>query len=210
MKKTLYKSSRLFKSNALEWFTHVHPAMPFIVWGPIVSFFAYDGLKNQNLSFLTFFNLFVSGLIVWSLFEYLMHRFLFHFEPKTNFWKRIIFLFHGIHHHEPDDPTRLVMPPVVSLILGFIVFKVGGIFIANTLETSFFSGFFVGYILYDYIHYSVHHFTPKSRIGKKIKLNHMQHHFVYPNALWGVSSPFWDIIFGTFVNTSAKVSKGTK
>ncbi|MCM2322727.1 MAG: sterol desaturase family protein, partial [Oligoflexia bacterium] len=49
----------------------------------------------------------------------------------------------------------------------------------------------------DYTHFAVHHFTPRTRYGKMLKQHHMLHHYVDPEARWGVSSPFWDYVFGT-------------
>ncbi|MGZ3688162.1 MAG: sterol desaturase family protein, partial [Bdellovibrionota bacterium] len=61
----------------------------------------------------------------------------------------------------------------------------------------FYAFFIIGYLTYDYIHYSVHHFRPRTAVGKRLKQLHMNHHFVSHEALWGVSSPLWDVIFRT-------------
>ena len=50
---------------------------------------------------------------------------------------------------------------------------------------------------YDYIHYASHRVVPRTRVGRFIQRNHLLHHSVTPRARWGVSSPFWDHVFGT-------------
>jgi sterol desaturase/sphingolipid hydroxylase (fatty acid hydroxylase superfamily) len=95
------------------------------------------------------------------------------------------------------DPTRLVMPPIVSVFLGVLVFSICRFLLGDVWAEPFFAFFVVGYLCYDYIHFAVHHFTPKTRIGRFLKHSHMMHHYVSENLRFGVSSPFWDYIFGT-------------
>ena len=60
-----------------------------------------------------------------------------------------------------------------------------------------FAGFILGYLFYDYTHYYVHHFVPKSEFGKRLREQHMRHHFQDHRYGFGVSSPLWDAIFRT-------------
>jgi len=114
---------RLFKSDFLEFFTHISPVVVVILWLPVAGFFFIRGvwIKPQPLSafFLPFGFLLCSFFLVLS--EYLLHRFLFHYKPKTPQHEKIFYLVHGVHHEQPQCKTRLVMPPVVSipLALGF-------------------------------------------------------------------------------------------
>ena len=54
-----------------------------------------------------------------------------------------------------------------------------------------------GYLFYDYTHYYVHHFVPRSQLGKQLREQHMRHHFQDHRYGFGVSSPLWDAIMGT-------------
>jgi sterol desaturase/sphingolipid hydroxylase (fatty acid hydroxylase superfamily) len=99
------------------------------------------------------------------------------------------------------------MPPFVSVILATLLFfSFRAIFGAVYVE-PYFAGFLIGYLCYDYIHFSVHHFTPKTKLGKLLKQSHMHHHFITPNARWGVSSPFWDYVFGTLEERTVTKSR---
>lgn len=193
-----YKSIRLFKNPVLEALTHVHPAIPFLIWIPVVLFlmwFSAWGQLEMGLGLTLAWA--GAGVLFWTLTEYLMHRFVFHFKTENKVGKYLVFLFHGIHHDDPQDPTRLVMPPVVSITLGSLFF---GLFqvVFGTGGTPFFAGFIAGYLVYDYIHFATHHFRPKTAWGKTLKENHMKHHFIAHGAKWGVSSPLWDHVFRTF------------
>ena len=60
-----------------------------------------------------------------------------------------------------------------------------------------FSGFILGYLTYDYMHYHLHHHVPKTSFGKRLRTHHMRHHFQDHRYGFGVSSPLWDAIMGT-------------
>jgi sterol desaturase/sphingolipid hydroxylase (fatty acid hydroxylase superfamily) len=208
MNKT-YPSIRVFEDPRLEKLTHVHPITPLLLWVPIIVFLYYRSFTVLGFSVSSVLMLSFLGLFVWTLTEYLLHRYVFHFNATTPFQKRIQFLIHGLHHDDPNDPTRLVMPPAGSLILsvplflGFqFIFQVFG---KPDATIPFFAAFVIGYLCYDYIHYGVHHFKPTSKLGKMIKQHHMLHHFVDHDAKWGVSSPIWDYLLGT-VKAPAKSS----
>ena len=47
------------------------------------------------------------------------------------------------------------------------------------------------------IHYATHHFRLRRGWMKALKRNHMLHHYRTPDMRFGVSSPVWDIVFGT-------------
>lgn len=192
-----YKSIQLFKNPFLERFTHVHPLTPLVVWVPVVVWMLYRSFAVHSLPCYAIGGLVASGVFVWTFCEYVTHRFAFHFHAEGKFQERIQFLIHGLHHADPVDPTRLVMPPAMSLLLGTVFFYLFRGMLGPELIDPFFAGFLMGYLCYDYIHFSVHHFTPRTKLGRMLKQHHMQHHFLTPNARWGVSSPVWDYVFGT-------------
>jgi sterol desaturase/sphingolipid hydroxylase (fatty acid hydroxylase superfamily) len=197
---------RLFKSDFLEFFTHIHPAVIVVIWTPVVMWNLMQPSLDPSiaLSAGSIMLAFLLGIVIWSFTEYTMHRFVFHFSPKNPGprLERIIYLFHGIHHHQPQLKTRLVMPPMVSipLALGFwYLFKL--VFVTLLHATPWlhptFAGFLMGYIGYDLIHYATHHLPMEWGPLKALKRYHMQHHFKTPDQRYGVSSPSWDVVFGT-------------
>ena len=192
-----YPSVRLFKSDFWERFTHVHPIMPALVWIPVICFLIYQSIFTHEIVGAKFALLAVSGFLCWTLTEYLLHRFAFHFPAKSAAGKRFVYIMHGLHHDDPNDPTRLVMPPVPAIIYCVILYSFYSALLGPVDVKPFFAFFLIGYLGYDYIHYYVHHFIPTTPVGKYLKKYHMVHHFKDHNAKWGVSNPLWDYVFGT-------------
>jgi len=59
------------------------------------------------------------------------------------------------------------------------------------------AGLIAGYLAYDMSHYYSHHVKPRHRWGKFLRRYHLAHHHKEPHRLFGVSQPFWDIVFRT-------------
>jgi len=195
---------RLFKSDFLEFFTHIHPAVVVIIWLPVAAFFMWRAITSvpAGVSWAYIPLSFLFGMLLWTLTEYVMHRFVFHYDPKGERMQQFFFLFHGVHHAQPQLKTRLVMPPIVSIPTAIIVYALFVLVFDVLLGLPYlvaptFSGFIIGYLIYDMIHYATHHFPMRSRAMKYLKRYHMMHHFKTPSARFGVSSPAWDIVFKT-------------
>jgi dihydroceramide fatty acyl 2-hydroxylase len=173
----------------------VHPVVPILIFMPVIV-----ALAAWELSFvkaLGTLGLFVAGYALWTLFEYWLHRIVFHFEPDRGIGARMHWIIHGIHHEHPNDPLRLVMPPAVSIPLGALVFGVLYLAIGKHYAPGVGAGFFTGYLVYDMLHYYVHHFRPRSRLGRTLRERHMRHHFQDDTRGFGISAPYWDEVFGT-------------
>ncbi len=85
-------------------------------------------------------------------------RFAFHFRPRNAWQERISFLMHGVHHAQPMEKTRLVMPPPVSIPLAGVFFGLFRLLFGPYWVAPLFSGLVTGYLIYDLTHYSLHHF----------------------------------------------------
>lgn len=196
---------RLFKSDFFEFFTHISPVTVVIIWLPFALWMLWRGIAAGMAlggSMLFVPAAFLIGLFVWTFTEYTMHRFVFHFRPRNAAQEKIIYLFHGIHHHQPQCKTRLVMPPAVSVPLSAIFYGLFVLIVGNLLGAPHWvgplvCGFTIGYLTYDLTHYATHHFAMRSGVLKYLKRYHMQHHYKTPDQRYGVSSPLWDIVFGT-------------
>jgi dihydroceramide fatty acyl 2-hydroxylase len=198
----LRASPRMFDSDLLDFFSRVHPAVPIAIFAPAIIVLCYWGLQEVALA--PFIGLFVAGYAIWTLFEYWLHRLVFHFEPEGGLGARLHWIIHGVHHDHPNDPLRLVMPPAVSVPLGALIFAAFygafGAHYAPALD----GGFVAGYLVYDMMHYYLHHFTPRSRFGRLLRELHMRHHFQDETRGFGISAPYWDVLFGTLPQHRAK------
>jgi sterol desaturase/sphingolipid hydroxylase (fatty acid hydroxylase superfamily) len=195
---------RLFKSDFLEFFTHIHPAVVLLLYVPVVAFFLGRALTERapDLSLAPIVIGYLAGLFVWTLAEYLLHRFLFHYEPEPAWQKWVWYLIHGVHHEQPQCKTRLVMPPILSIPLAFAFYGLFYLVLAVLLGAPrwvgpAFAGFITGYLVYDMTHYATHHLSMTWGPLKFLKRYHLMHHFKTPDDRFGISSPFWDFVFGT-------------
>ena len=190
-------SIRVFENTLLERFTHVHPITPLLIWVPFIAYLLYLGWSQHQVSGSISFLLFFSAIFSWSFLEYFLHRYAFHFNAQSKLGKRLVFLFHGLHHDDPHDPTRLVMPPLPAIFFATIFWLFFSLFLSGGKLFIFFAFFMSSYLCYDYIHYATHHFKMKSQWARYLKRHHLAHHFKNPKAYYGVSSPLWDFVFKT-------------
>lgn len=188
------ESPRLFMTPWMERLSHVHPAVPVLLYVPVITVFSWRASLDASAAALL--GQLLVGLIVWSLTEYALHRWVFHYEPRSEWGRRIHFLSHGVHHDYPRDSTRLVMPPAVSLPLA-VLFWASFQLLAGSRADGMFAGFVLGYLSYDMIHFATHHWPMQGRIGRFLKRYHLLHHYQDDASGFGVSSPLWDAVFGT-------------
>jgi len=187
---------RLFENPLLERLSKISPVTVLAVYLPFVFFCIWKSFAIGTPAG-AFVILFLLGLAVWTLFEYILHRFVFHFVPRGAFQERVSFLFHGVHHQYPNDKKRLVMPITLSLAIGALLLAVS-FPIFGTYVWAYSAGFATGYLAYDMTHYSIHHFRhPKAKWFKSLWKSHLDHHFRDSSKGYGVSSSFWDRVFGT-------------
>ncbi len=192
----LKASPPMFESRLLDRFTRVHPAVPPIIFVPVIVVLAVVGVSRSGA--IEGVALLFAGYVFWTLFEYWLHRVVFHFEPERGVGARLHWMIHGVHHDHPNDPLRLVMPPSVSVPLGALMQLLFWAVLGWDASLAFGAGFFAGYLAYDMLHYALHHYTPKSAVGKRLRELHMRHHFQDETVGFGISAPYWDRVFGTF------------
>lgn len=191
------ESTRMFKNDILESLSKVHYSVPLFVYVPVILYFTRDAFVNQGLGLPEYLACFVSGLVIWTITEYVLHRYVFHFQPKGKIMERLHFIFHGVHHDYPNDARRLVMPPSASIPLALLFYFLFKVLLGARLLSGFFPGFIVGYLVYDMTHYALHHANFKSGFWKKLKKHHMTHHYQDETKGFGVSSAIWDKFFGS-------------
>ncbi|MGI9557621.1 MAG: sterol desaturase family protein [Solirubrobacterales bacterium] len=192
----LAASPKLFENNFLDFFSRVHPAVPAIIFVPVIIAAVWFGI-DRGLAAWNSALLFLAGLFIWTLTEYWLHRLVFHWEPDHPIGRRFHFIIHGIHHDHPNDRLRLVMPPAASVPLAALFLGLFVLIFGSPAAFPIFAGFMLGYLGYDYAHYHLHHHVPKRASGKKRREHHMRQHFQDHRYGYGVSSPLWDVVFRT-------------
>lgn len=194
------RNVRLFDSDFVELFTITPWYLIPLVYIPVIYYY-YTLVQDVGLSFLAYFAL---GLAHWTLAEYTIHRFLFHMEDFSYFprWSKFYglhFLFHGIHHAFPQDHYRLVFPPILGIPVLYVNLVLPAKYVLGEEHyAACVMGSMTMYIIYDMVHYWVHHANPADGTYlKNIKLYHLQHHYKNGTMGFGVSVKLWDLVFNT-------------
>jgi sterol desaturase/sphingolipid hydroxylase (fatty acid hydroxylase superfamily) len=185
----------MFESSLLDRFTRVHPAVPVVLFGPVVVALFITGIERIGTQ--TTIAVVAAGYVFWTLTEYWLHRVVFHYEPEDGIGARMHWMIHGVHHDHPNDPRRLVMPPSASIPLAIVFLAIFWIVLGAGYAPAFGGGFILGYLVYDMIHFHVHHHTPRTAVGRWLREAHMRHHFQDDETGFGVSAPYWDYVMGT-------------
>jgi len=194
----LRASPPLFASRWLDRLTRVRPFVPPLLFVPAVAACLAAALEGERVFVVGLGG--VGGYAFRTLCEYWIHRSVFHLEPRTRLGARLHFIIHGVHHDHPNDPLRLVMPPVVSVPVGAAFFGLFVLALGTPLAYAVAAGFYAGYLVYDLVHYALHHARPKRRLGRRLYELHMRHHFEDDTSGFGVSAPWWDTVFRTAPN----------
>ena len=187
---------QLFTNPVLEKMTRTPFAFPvtffFLLAVAVIIFFTENYYRSLPLMLLFFF----SGMLSFTLIEYLMHRFVYHFPVKSERQKEIQYSIHGVHHEYPRDKDRLVMPPIISMTLALVFFFFFR-FVLGDNGLPFFAGFSAGYSTYLIIHYAVHKMRPPKNFLRYWWKHHSLHHYHSVDSAFSVSFPLWDVLFGT-------------
>jgi sterol desaturase/sphingolipid hydroxylase (fatty acid hydroxylase superfamily) len=189
-------TAQLFKNPFLERLTRTPFVLPVVFYFLLAIAATIYYTEKFDPELVSDLLLFAGGLICFTLVEYVIHRFVFHFRATTHRQREVQYSIHGVHHHFPKDEDRLVMPPVISILLaGTFYFLFRLIFSEQGL--MFFAGFSCGYSSYLLIHYAVHRFRPPKNIFRFWWKHHSLHHYYQDEGFFSVSFPLWDILFGT-------------
>jgi 4-hydroxysphinganine ceramide fatty acyl 2-hydroxylase len=215
---------RIFVSGALEALSHWPWWYIWVLWPPVVAYNVYCGavavpadaaaarvpttVSADGVAAVVGTS-FALGALFWTLLEYLMHRFVFHHETFNAAGNVFHYFMHGVHHLVPTDTTRLTFPPLLASALAalfWLMFR-GAFSVATSAALlapgaashhSFFAGFMITYVMYDTLHFFFHHTDFDNALFRRLKTAHMNHHYKNEFANFGVTSPLWDFVFGTY------------
>lgn len=197
---------KVSKYLIVEAFTKTHSYVPvslFILAGILLIAYA---VSEQILTTKELIVTYFIGLFVFTFVEYMVHRYVFHMKLSNKIRIKTQYLFHGVHHEFPKDRSRLAMPPLVSITIALLFFGLTNV-VLGKWSFGFAAGFLNGYAFYLFVHYIVHAWKMPQNKLRTLWLYHNIHHYQDENVAFGVSSHFWDMVFGTL---PAKMSGKTK
>jgi len=203
-------SPRIFVSDWFEKLTFC-PWWYVPLWAiPCAAYLIASGAKAAGLTVGQAAALTVAGLPCWHLIEYVIHRFVFHMKPSdwSSWFNAGHFLAHGVHHKYPYDPSRLVFPPVLALLTVPVVAWLVQLVITGPLgvdpasATVIVGGGVLGYLSYDMMHYATHFASLPPWLQAWRKYHMMHHGQGNDNSRFGITTTFFDILFGTYPKAS--------
>ena len=81
------QTCQMFDTPLIEFFSRIHPVTPFVFWLPTtVALFVIALVEGVALPLV--FGLFVLGWLAWTLTEYLLHRYVFHWVGPQPWLRR--------------------------------------------------------------------------------------------------------------------------
>lgn len=137
---------------------------------------------------------FVSGVIFWTFLEYLIHRFLGHQKKGRN----AVRAEHQRHHAEAHYFAPLYKKLLLAIGVLSFSFVLFSLLAGMWNGLSFACGLAGMYLLYEITHRRFHVHEPLIRYGLRMRKHHFAHHFRDPRYNHGVTTAFWDRLFGTY------------
>jgi len=152
------------------------------------------GLSTQSLVLSLVF-----GFLSWSLIEYGLHRFIFHYNARSRFGRELLYQVHLSHHEDPTARNKIFASLYLSAPIAAVYWVVAWAATGSWAVASFlFIGMSAGYFSYEWLHFQCHHGRSRFWVLRYLRKYHLLHHYKTPDERFGVTSPLFDLIFGTF------------
>ena len=143
--------------------------------------------------------LLTSGFVSWSLIEYGLHRFIFHYHARSPLGRKIVYAAHLSHHEDPTASDRIFASLFLSAPIAASYWILVWAATSSWAAASWlFIGMSAGYFVYEWLHFQCHHGKSRLRILRYLRKYHLLHHYKTPELRFGVTSPLFDVVFGTF------------
>ncbi|MCP5467708.1 MAG: sterol desaturase family protein [Deltaproteobacteria bacterium] len=190
------------------FFKMSNPWQPTIAFAPAAVLLFYFAWQTGNHSWWGLIGFFLLGALTWTFVEYLLHRFVYHWKIRKEPFKSMVSGLHLAHHRDADDIYLVFSPLIVSALYSVVLFF---IFLAITqswtIAALMMSGLSVAYIYYEWLHFGAHHFKTSHPMYKYLRKHHLAHHFKNPKKCFGVTNPFWDMVFRTHMKLGKNNTK---
>lgn len=162
----------------------------FAVYGAVIVLLALAiGLYAPERQLLTLALWVPVGVALWTLMEYLLHRFVLHHLPPFA-------AMHAMHHRNPR--AYVSTPTVVTIVLFAVLVFMPMLWLASVWVASAVTlGVLLGYVGYGLMHHAVHHWRGMGTWFAARKRCHALHHHSEKPVYYGVTTSVWDHVFGT-------------
>jgi len=137
---------------------------------------------------------FCMGIFFWTFLEYLLHRFFGHVHKGKNFFKTERLQHHAKVHYFAPASKKLLAALMVLPIFISVLSLLASLYTA----IAFCTGLFGMYALYEITHFRFHKTNLIAMPFIVLRKHHFYHHFQNPKMNFGVTTRFWDRVFGTY------------
>jgi len=194
--------------------TRTPPWLPALVYAPMIVALL---VAHADAALWLLVSVTLLGVLLWSLIEYVLHRFGLHLPQHSRAWRVAYFLVHGHHHAQPRDAERLVATLPQSALLLALVYALASLASAlfgldrrygSAPVAALIAGTTLGYLLYEGAHYAIHHARSRGGPLRVIARHHLAHH-ADPTSRYGISTPLWDHVFRTLPRRARSAAQST-
>ena len=139
------------------------------------------------------------GVLSWTVVEYGLHRFAFHYSPRSALGKKFVYAAHLSHHENPRAKSGILSSLALSTPVAAVYLLLAWAITGSLLAATYlFIGLAAGYFVYKWLHFQAHHRRPRLRVLRYLRAYHLLHHYQTPDIRFGVTSPIFDLLLGTF------------
>jgi dihydroceramide fatty acyl 2-hydroxylase len=173
---------------------------PFAFYAVVLALMNAAALTSGGeLSAITSLASLAAGLLSWGLVEYSIHRWVLHREPPRRGAGVPGNRTHLAHHADPNALDRLNVQLSESLPVCVVYFLIAWASTGDWRAAAFaYDGLMLGYFFYEYLDYQAHHGAARGRVVRYFRRYHLLHHHYDARVRFGVTSPLFDYLFGTF------------
>jgi dihydroceramide fatty acyl 2-hydroxylase len=193
----------------LSWNTRFKTLAPFFLSALATLGLLAWALTTPGSSALKVTTAFLGSLFVFSLIEYMIHRYVLHYSGPRGKFEKLIYELHENHHDDAKDLSIQFVSLAVSVPLFFLIgsgiIHVLGVQIGACLV----AGLTCLYGYYEWVHYASHNRKAVTPWLKWQQKYHRVHHFQDAHCNYGVTNPLWDLCFGTYAGIQRKSPRET-
>ncbi len=181
-----------------------NPTVQYIVYIPLIIAAMVYGMVSCGITWWECALAFLASAGFWTVFEYTMHRYFFHANPKRQWLRKFLYSIHWGHHEYPNDGRIMLVNPLVSVptagLLYLIFYLVAGAYVH-----PFMAGVMSIYLLYDWFHFAAHNKNYNHWWFQLMKRHHLKHHYQDSTKNYGFTSTIWDKALDTELESSKVV-----
>jgi sterol desaturase/sphingolipid hydroxylase (fatty acid hydroxylase superfamily) len=136
------------------------------------------------------------GAVGWTFSEYAFHRW-FHVARDGNFARRTHLAHHARQEYLVNSVSVLTWGAMLFVGLAVLPLLLWSA-VPGAVALAFGVAWVAAYFVYEWIHAADHLRPPRNAYGRWTRRSHFHHHYEAPLRNFGVTTPIWDLVFGTY------------